>query len=155
MQKNRGVESAKTNSLLFLHVDTEVSQDSVNKIEELLRNGCVGGCLTLKIEDDRLIFRIFERLVNFFAKRFNFIDGELGQFVKKEEFLRIGGFEKVKKMEDILFGRKLAKKTGFKILPQKIKASSRKWNEKGILNLLKEYTDIYVRYFLGRLESVN
>ena len=151
LQKNAGAKMAKTEYLLFAHVDSLIGLDSLNEIEKALSNGYYGGCLTMVVDDRAFIFRFFEFLVNFRAKFLKVLDGDLGQFVRKDIFFKIGEYDKVSSMEDILFGKKLKKIGNIVVLPQKIVASARKWREQGFFNLLGRYSSTYIKLWSGKL----
>jgi len=143
IQKNKGAEYAKNNFLLFLHVDTFINPESLSAIEAALKNGADAGCMTLKINERGMIFRIFEWVVNRRAKYRYILDGDLGLFVNKEFLFRMGGFPPYQVMEDVLFSRKFTHKDKIIILPEVIQVSSRKWHEKGFLKTFFRYTIMY------------
>ena len=130
-QKNAGVDACQSENILFLHVDTFLNDDALAAMTSVLANGICGGCFTLVAEDKKFIFRIFERLVNFRAKTFKVIDGDLGLFVKRNIFEQLNRFDRVSVMEDILFSKKLRRAGKIVVLPETICVSSRKWYEKG------------------------
>lgn len=152
MQKNAGVSVAVSDNLLFLHVDSLIDTNSLESIERALSNGVCGGCLTMSIADSAFIFRIFESAVNLRAKFIKVMDGDLGQFVRKDVFLQLGGYDQVPVMEDILFGKKLKRIGKIKVLPNVVKVSSRKWKERGFFKLLYQYMVSYLRLWTGRLK---
>ena len=150
-QKNRGAAVAQSDKLIFLHVDSFIDTATIGNIEQALSNGVCGGCLTIKIEHPGLIFRIFERIVNLRAKAFGVMDGDLGIFVRKDMFDKIGCFDDVAIMEDILFSKKL-RRTGKTItLPDKITVSPRRWQESGFVKTLRHYCLAYMRLWSGTL----
>ena len=112
--------------MLFLHVDTFVDKYALYHIDQILKNGSNGGCLTMHIRDNGFIFRIYEWAVNFRARAFGIIDGDLGTFVRRDIFDQIGGFDLLPVMEDLLFAKKLRKTGSIRILLDPIYVSSRK-----------------------------
>ena len=149
-QMNQGAAACQSPNILFLHADTFVTEDALGQIERALKNGICGGCLTMVIEDPRWIFRIFEKIVNFRARRFKIIDGDLGLFVKKEVFIRLDQFAEVPVMEDILFSRKLKKVGKVAVLPGKIFVSGRKWHEKGFVKTFGQYALAYLKLWMEK-----
>ena len=77
VQKNRGVQKSQSEHILFLHVDALIDEHALSRIDQILKEGSIGGCLTMRICDNGLIFRIYEWVVNFRAKAFGVIDGDL------------------------------------------------------------------------------
>lgn len=145
LQKNHGARHAVSQHLLFLHVDACLKPDSLQRIHEALNEGVCGGCLTLKIEDEGWIFSIFERIVNFRARRMGIIDGDLGMFVRKDVFDRLGGFDVLPVMEDIFFSKRLRKAGRLSPLDDRITVSSRKWREQGFFRTLGRYAWYYLK----------
>jgi len=155
IQKNRGAETAISENLLFLHVDTFIPDYILNKIDHALDEGAVGGCLTMHIEDKGFIFRIYEIAVNFRARMFGVIDGDLGTFVRKDIFEQMGGFDLIPVMEDLVFGKKLRKFGSIKVLNEPIYVSSRKWYKKRFIRTFIEYTLAYIQLWTGQLKSLD
>jgi len=91
IQKNHGTQETQAEYLLFLHVDALIDEHALDSIDEILRKGSIGGCLTMHIADKGFIFRIYEWTVNFRARAFGIIDGDLGTFVRRDIFDQLGG----------------------------------------------------------------
>jgi len=152
-QMNEGAKLCQSSHILFLHVDTFLSQDTLENVDKVLQNGICGGCFTLSISDKRFIFRIFEKLVNLRARYFKVMDGDLGLFIKKRYFEDLNGFDEVPLMEDIFFSRKIRKAGTITVLPDKIFVSSRKWDEQGFMPTFIEYTAAYLRFWTGQIRG--
>jgi len=153
IQKNRGAQETKTEHLLFLHVDALIDDHALDHIDQILKNGSIGGCLTMHIQDNGLMFRIYEKIVNFRARVFGIIDGDLGTFVRRDIFDQLGGFDLLPVMEDLLFAKKLCKIGPISVLPEPIYVSSRKWRERGFVRTFCDYTIAYLRLWNGSLTS--
>jgi len=149
IQKNRGARESQAKHLLFLHVDALIDEHALGRIDQILKEGSIGGCLTMHIDDEGFIFRIYEWAVNFRARVFGIIDGDLGTFVRRDIFDQIGGFDLLPVMEDLMFARKLCKIGSIDVLPESIDVSSRKWQERGFVRTFLEYTLAYVRLWNG------
>jgi len=155
IQKNRGAQESKAEHLLFLHVDALIDDHALDSIDQTLKKGSIGGCLTMHIQDKGFIFRVYEWIVNFRARAFGVIDGDLGTFVRRDIFDQIGGFDLLPVMEDLMFARKLYKVGSIDVLPESIYVSSRKWHERGFVRTFLEYTIAYLQLWNGRLKSKN
>jgi len=152
IQKNRGAQESQTQHILFLHVDTFIDEHSLDCINRTLASGAIGGCLTMHIQDKRFIFRIYEWAVNFRARAFGAIDGDLGTFVRRDIFEQLGGFDLLPVMEDLVFGKKLRKAGSIKVLSEPIYVSSRKWHKRGFFRTFLDYTLAYLWLWSGRLK---
>lgn len=153
IQKNRGVEESTADYLLFLHVDSFISENALDSISRALKAEAAGGCLTMHIQDKGFIFRIYEKAVNVRSRAFGVIDGDLGMFVRKNVFKRLGGFDLLPVMEDLVFSQKLRKAGRIKVLNDPIYVSSRKWHERGFVSTFLAYTFAHVQLWTGRLKS--
>ena len=152
-QMNAGAKVCQSEAILFLHVDTFISEEAFVQMEKVLRDDIVAGCFSMKILERGFIFGMFERLVNFRARRFKIIDGDLGLFVKREVFERLGGFDSVSMMEDILFSKKLRRGGKVVALPGKIFVSARRWRENGFCQTFGKYSLAYFRLWTKGIES--
>jgi rSAM/selenodomain-associated transferase 2 len=153
VQKHSGALRSTSKLLLFLHVDTKIDMRALDRMGQAMKEGAIGGCLTMRIQDDRFIFRVYERIVNFRAKAFGVIDGDLGMFVRRDAFDQLGGFDLLPVMEDITFARKLSKAGPISVLPNTIVVSSRKWQERGFVRTFWEYTIAYLQLWNGSLTA--
>lgn len=153
LQKNAGAGYATADTILFLHVDSLISEEALNDIEQIVKNGAVGGCLTMKIDDGRFMFKVYEWIINGRARTRGIIDGDLGLFLKRDIFREIGGFDNLEMMEDIGICYKLRGKGRLKISSHPICVSSRKWKAQGFLKTFLQYTSAYVRFWTGCLKT--
>ncbi len=147
-QKNQGAAWAKSNDLLFLHVDTEIDPEALEGVQKVLSQDVCAGCFTMSIDDHSWIFRVFEGIINFRARYSKMLDGDLGLFIKRKIFQQIGTFDALPYMEDILFSNKLRQAGKVVVLPDKILVSSRKWHEDGFLKTFCQYTRAYSCFWL-------
>ena len=151
-QKNAGAAHGTSDFLLFLHADTEIDPAVLPEVEKVLSNGYIGGCFRMKVLNGRLIYRIFEWVVNMRARLSGIIDGDLGFFVRKDIFLRAGQFDPLPYMEDIFFSKKIAGAGKLITLDAPIKVSSRRWDEQGFWKTLFRYAWAYVQFWTGTLK---
>lgn len=146
---NLGASQAKGNILLFLHADTTIEPQTIRNIEKNIRQfDAVGGSLTQRIEAEGFIYRLIEAQGNFRAHLTKEFYGDQGIFVKKEEFLAIGGFPGVPIMEDVLFSRRLRRSGKTIILADKINVSARRWRKLGVIKTTLLYNLIIILFTL-------
>lgn len=148
-QKNYGAAQSSARYLLFLHVDALVDISTLNKIPQILDNEVSCGHFTLHIDDSRWIFRIYERCVNWRAKKFYALDGDLGLFIDRQRFFKLDQFHRKPIMEDILFSKKIKNKKLIIMLDETICVSSRKWDEEGFCKTFFKYSLAYVQLWTG------
>ena len=145
LQMNTGAKLCRSSNILFLHVDTFLNEEALKEMNHVLSNGVFGGCFSMRIAERGLIFRIFEKIINFRSRYLKIIDGDLGLFVKREVFTQLNQFDAVDVMEDILFSRKMRKAGKVRVLSSKIFVSARRWREKGFLKTFSQYTLCYLQ----------
>jgi len=145
-QMNAGTAKARGEILIFLHADTTLPDNALEKISLALQNtNYVGGAFDLKIDSDRLFLRYISVRASL-RSRWNRIPyGDQAIFIRKEYFDEIGGFKEIPLMEDVDLMRRI-KKDGKKIiiLPDKVTTSARRWENDGAL-----YTTIRNRILVG------
>lgn len=132
-QMNDGAGQAKGDILVFLHADCLLEKGSLETIRESLEDGYVGGCLSQRINSHKIIYRFIEVSGNIRALLFKIFYGDQAIFVRRDIFLKVGGFDNVPLFEDILFSKKMAKEGKICVLNKKVLVSPRRWQKNGII----------------------
>ncbi|HAH21720.1 MAG: hypothetical protein A2Y00_04240 [Omnitrophica WOR_2 bacterium GWF2_43_52] len=148
-QMNKGASIAKGDILLFMHADTIISPKAVSSIENCIKDGrCVGGCLRQRIDAPGKIYRFIEGFGNARAAITKVFYGDQGMFVRRDIFLRIGGFPEVPIMEDVIFSKQLKRVGKTAVLPDRIFTSPRRWDKKGVVKTSLLYSLINALFWL-------
>jgi rSAM/selenodomain-associated transferase 2 len=130
---NAGADLSTGEILLFLHVDTFLPNNADRLIiEEMNGGGRLWGRFDLKLSGKRPLLRAIEFLMNWRSRLSCIATGDQGIFVKRDLFEKIGGFPEIDLMEDIALCKMLKKYGRPLCLRQRIIASSRRWEEKGL-----------------------
>ena len=146
---NKGASIAKGDILLFMHADTIISPKAVSSIENCIKDGrCVGGCLRQRIDAPGKIYRFIEGFGNARAAITKVFYGDQGMFVRRDIFLRIGGFPEVPIMEDVIFSKQLKRVGKTAVLPDRIFTSPRRWDKKGVVKTSLLYSLINALFWL-------
>lgn len=149
LQMNTGGFNAKGEILFFMHADAMIAPDALSFIEKAMEShGCVGGCLTQRIDNGSFIYRLIEGEGNLRARLTKVFYGDQGIFVKRDIFMRLGGFPEAPILEDVLFTRKLRGEGGTVVLPCPITVSARRWEKRGILRTALFYNFIIILFRL-------
>jgi rSAM/selenodomain-associated transferase 2 len=133
-QMNAGAAIARGEILIFLHADTILPENALEKISRTLQNpDYVGGAFDLKIDSDRLFLRYISVRASL-RSRWNRIPyGDQAIFIRKKYFDQIGGFKEIPLMEDVDLMRRIKKdRKKIFILPDKVITSARRWESDGI-----------------------
>ncbi|MEX0290615.1 MAG: TIGR04283 family arsenosugar biosynthesis glycosyltransferase [Flavobacteriaceae bacterium] len=147
-QMNRGAKNASGDILYFLHVDTLPPKHFDESILRAIEEDHEVGCFQMRFDSD-------SRFLSFFAwfTRINHTlcrGGDQSLFITKELFFKAKGFnEDYIVYEDNEFIGRLYKKTYFKILPQRVQTSARRYEERGMVQLQYHFGMIHLNHYLG------
>lgn len=134
-QLNCGASVASGEILVFLHADTLPPNGLTSLIRQALsQNDIILGAFSLSIRDPALKYRLVELLTNLRSHLFSLPYGDQGLFIRKADFISLGGFAEIPLMEDYDFVRR-ARKTGkILTLSSRVITSGRRWRKHGLLN---------------------
>ena len=149
-QMNAGAMVATGYFLLFLHGDTRLPKDYDRSIRQILTNNSVAaGAFRLGIDDDRWSLSLIENLANWRSTQLKLPYGDQGIFVRKDRFIKLGGFPELPLLEDVELVRLLAKEGDIIIAPGTVVTSARRWQGLGILSTTIINQLILLGYWLG------
>mgnify|MGYP005750468023 CR=1 FL=1 len=147
-QMNRGAEEATGDVLYFLHADTQPPANFEDSIRQALTQGYGSGCFRLLFDSQHWFLRLNAWFTRFNINALRFGDQSL--FVQKSIFDQAGGFnEKMLLLEDQEVIGRLRRLAPFKVLPQYVTTSARKYKQVGTFKLQAGYFVIYTLYRLG------
>jgi rSAM/selenodomain-associated transferase 2 len=134
-QMNLGASIAEGEILIFLHADTLLPPDALELIETAMEDGSrIAGSFDLAIDSKRPAFRLIEKAASFRSRMTRIPYGDQTVFIRKRDFLGIGGFRDIPIMEDVEFMQRIKKRKGkICIIGKAVRTSPRRWEEEGIL----------------------
>ncbi|MCL6273861.1 TIGR04283 family arsenosugar biosynthesis glycosyltransferase [Muricauda sp. 2012CJ35-5] len=147
-QMNKGARNATGKILYFLHADTFTPQKFDEQILEAIGQGYDSGCFRMKFDTRNPILRFFAYLsrINHRLCR----GGDQSLFVKRDLFNKTEGFNEAYLIyEDTEFITRLYKKSKFKIIPDAVITSARKYREKGWLRVQYHFGMIHLKNYMG------
>lgn len=128
-QMNIGAARAKGDVLLFLHADTMLPPEGLERIKQNIENGVQAGRYRMRFDDRRWVLRFYET-----HTRFHFFSyGDQGFFVTKELFQKLGGFNESVPFEDIDFYKRVRQVTKPVIVKSPVVTSARRFCGVGCL----------------------
>jgi rSAM/selenodomain-associated transferase 2 len=149
-QMNKGSTYAKGEVLLFLHADTVLPNNSLEEIIKIIDCGYVGGAFDFKINSNRYIFRIIEKISSLRSRITKIPYGDQGIFIKKDYFIKIGNYKEFPLMEDVeLMQRIKSNKNKIFIIKKSVITSSRRWEKEGIIYCTLRNWFLITLYILG------
>lgn len=134
-QMNAGAQRARGERLIFLHADTVLPANALERIEEVLANpNYAVGAFTLRFDSPRPAFRLIETAASWRYRLTRLPYGDQAIFMTNAYFRKIGGFAELPLMEDLDLMRRI-KRRGDRIciLPDAVTTSARRWEQEGIL----------------------
>ena len=133
LQLNLGAKNAEGEWFIFLHADSRLTPDWQEKIRsDLKKNKPNVYFFKFKINNNKIIYRLLETLVNLRSLFFKTPYGDQGLIITRETYFRNNGYREVPLMEDLDFITRLKKKENLKQLKIPIYTSSRKWEKTNI-----------------------
>jgi len=149
LQLNAGAHAASGDVLWFLHADTEVPADCIQKILDVLCNpNVVGGYFRIRIPSKRFVYRLTDSLAHYAGLLLRIRFSDHGFFCRRAVFDQIGGFPELPLMEDAEFFRRLRRCGQVAIITSRLISSPRRYEQVGPWRLTLTYGIIALLYFL-------
>ena len=149
LQMNTGAAAASGDIFWFLHADTEVPADCVQKICDVFRDPeVVGGFFRIRIPSRRLVYRLTDSLAHYAGLILQMRFGDHGFFCRRAVFREIGGFPELPLMEDAEFFHELRQRGRIAIISSRLISSPRRYEQIGPWSLTLTYGIIALLYFL-------
>ena len=144
---NAGAAVANGQMLWFVYADSCIPEWADEHI--LQSAGLVWGCFNVHLSGDRVLLRVVERLMNLRSRITGIATGDQGIFVSRVLFERIGGYADLPLMEDIDLSKRLKHEQTPVCLHNTLTASSRRWEQKGIVRTVLLMWYLRLAWFLG------
>ena len=140
-QMNKGAAVAKGEVLLFLHVDSQIEEDSLRLIEKKIAEGdIIGGGFTHSFSDPDLFLKLSSAFGNLRTRATKIFFGDFGIFIKKDIFEIIGGYDDIIFLEDVEFCKKVKRHGKLMQIDRIIVTSPRRYYSKGKVRLTVFFT---------------
>ncbi|MFX0558476.1 TIGR04283 family arsenosugar biosynthesis glycosyltransferase [Maribacter sp. CXY002] len=147
-QMNLGAKNASGTILYFLHVDSIPPRNFDQNIVKAYEQGFSAGCFRLHFNSKSLFLRFFAwcTCINHILCR----GGDQSLYITKGLFDEFDGFdENYTIYEDIELIHRIYKKVRFKIIPNYVITSARRYHERGMITLQYHFGVIHAMYFTG------
>jgi uncharacterized protein len=150
-QMNVGVAMATGEILIFLHADTRLPRQALERIDQIMTpQTLIGGAFDLRIDTKRPMLKIIARIASLRSRLTRIPYGDQAIFIRSDYFHRMGGYPEIPLMEDVALMRKI-KKAGGRIgfIPEPVITSARRWEQQGILYTTLRNWILLSAYTLG------
>lgn len=148
-QLNRAAAAASSDVFLFLHADTELPVDGIERVREAIRGGALGGGFELAFATDRALLHFGARLINRRTRLTKTPLGDQAQFVTREAFEALGGYRDWPILEDLDFARRLKALGPVALLDAKVVTSPRRFERLGVPRTIATNWLIWGLFALG------
>lgn len=149
-QMNAGAAVADGKVLLFLHIDSVLPQNAEGLILSALDDTtCNWGRFDIAIDGRHALLPLIAWFMNRRSRLTGICTGDQGIFVRSETFAACGGFPLIDLMEDITLSRTLKRSSPPVCLRQRIVASGRRWERRGLLRTMLMMWRLRLAYFFG------
>ncbi|HEV2246363.1 MAG TPA: TIGR04283 family arsenosugar biosynthesis glycosyltransferase [Terriglobia bacterium] len=148
-QLNEAARQARGDIFLFLHADMLAPPETIESIEQSLREASVaGGNFQIVFEGDTFVEDFFTWCYRV-RRPFGIYYGDSGVFVRRSVFERLGGFKPIPIMDDYEFIRRLERAGRTVCLIPPMLVSDRRWRAQGLFRTLSSWVWIQTLYSLG------
>lgn len=149
-QMNAGAAESRTDVLVFLHADTRLPEGARSEIERALGDpACVGGRFDVRFEHDSGLAWLIARLISLRSRWSGIATGDQALFVRRESFVRLGGFSDIPLMEDVDFSRRLKRAGRTAPLRAQVVTSFRRWEHCGAVRTILLMWTLRFLYWIG------
>ena len=134
---NLGAREARGDLLWFLHADCRPDKRVFSAIRRAASRACAGagglaGAFSFEVDSNGLSYRPLVWGVALRNLLFRLPYGDQGIFISRARFLAMGGYRELPFMEDVEFALRLRRTSCFRILPERLSSSPRRWEKGGL-----------------------
>lgn len=134
LQMNLGAAHAIGDVLLFLHADCSLEAGALEEAERWLRkSGVAAGCFRMRVRAHGMLYRLIDTSATARVRLTGLAYGDQGLFLSRDRFQRLGGFPRLRFMEDLFFSRELRRQGRVVVASRRIFVSPRRWQRAGLI----------------------
>lgn len=149
-QMNLGAAAASGDVVLFQHSDTNLEDAHLAAIQNALADPeIIGGAFFRKFDGRHPRLMWLESVARFLTSHGGTLYGDQSIFVRRDVFMRLGGFAKIPLMEDVEFSRRLRAAGKVAVLDPPVESSARRHLRKGAWRTSIQNGLFIVLYKLG------
>ena len=150
LQMNYGAGLASGEVLLFLHIDTSLPVDCAAQIAQVFENSNrLWGRFDVRLSSDQGLLRVIPAAMNLRSHLTGVVTGDQAIFVRRQVFEEVKGYAPIPLMEDIELSKRLRRLSWPARIRQKAIASSRRWEQRGVLSTVLSMWWLRLLYFVG------
>jgi rSAM/selenodomain-associated transferase 2 len=149
-QMNLGAAAGSGDVFVFQHSDTDLEDAHLAAIEVALADPeIIGGAFFRKFDGRHPRLMWLESVARFLTSHGGTLYGDQSIFVRRDVFLKLGGFAKIPLMEDVEFSRRLRSAGKIAVLDPPVQSSARRHLRRGAWRTSIQNGLFIVLYHLG------
>lgn len=149
-QMNAGASVCQSETVLFLHADTEIDAVAIASARDAMADSeVIGGRFDLKLSGMHPMFRLIEQMINLRSRFTKISTGDQAMFVRRDIFEKLGGFSDQPLMEDVEFSKRLKQQGRVTCLRETVTTSSRRWEQAGMFRTILLMWKLRFLYWAG------
>lgn len=148
-QLTRGAEATDAPLLLFLHADTRLPPDGIERIREAVAGGAVGGGFLVRFDAGGARLRLGERLINARTRLTRCPLGDQAHFVTRDAFRALGGYRDWPILEDLDFALRLRRCGRTVLIASPVTTAARRFVQQGVVRTVSTNWLIWILFFCG------
>lgn len=149
IQMNVGANVATGVVLVFLHADTFLPENALNRISTHIDDREQWGRFDIKLKGRHPMLKVVATFMNWRSRFTGIATGDQTIFVNKVLFDSIGGYPEIELMEDIALSKLLKPISSPICLKDKVLSSGRRWEQFGVFKTILLMWSLRLRYFFG------
>ncbi len=149
-QMNAGAAASRGELLLFLHADTRLPPGWEAEVRQVLaRPGAAAGAFRFRLDQRTAGLRFIELSVAWRCRLAKMPYGDQGLFLRRADFLALGGYPDLPIMEDCELVRGLKRRGSIIVSPLPAITSARRWRKKGLITTTALNSLVLIAFYLG------
>ena len=149
IQMNAGANVATGDVLIFLHADTFLPKNALNRIATNIDDREQWGRFDIELKGRHPMLKVVASFMNWRSRLTGIATGDQAIFVNKALFDSIGGYPEIGLMEDIALSKLLKGISSPVCLKDKVLSSGRRWEQFGVYKTILLMWSLRLRYFFG------
>jgi rSAM/selenodomain-associated transferase 2 len=149
IQMNAGANCAVGDVLIFLHADTFLPEEALNRITTNINHRQQWGRFDVELRGSHPMLLVVAKLMNWRSRLTGIATGDQVIFVTKQLFEAVGRYPEIAIMEDVALSKNLKLVCPPVCLVDKAISSGRRWEQFGVLKTILLMWSLRLRYFFG------
>jgi rSAM/selenodomain-associated transferase 2 len=148
-QMNAGAAAATADILLFLHADTRLPPNALERVRDAIGGGHVWGRFDVRLDGARFAYRVIEWFMNRRSALTGIATGDQAIFVRRDVFESFGGYAPIALMEDIELSCRLKRRGRPARIADAATTSARRWERHGVARTVLRMWGLRLFYRVG------